>query len=160
MKVSGIVDDTGEAVFQEISDVSVEELQSLASLGLSSGELKAKIDNLAVSADAKALLFQVATKVIRVGETVIKIGQKILETVLEIIKAYPNTSFGVVFGAIAGTLVSSIPVIGWVLGPIVTPILVLFGMSAGAVMDFSNKAVERRVMASLAEFNALKAGIS
>ncbi|WP_170560500.1 hypothetical protein [Ruegeria lacuscaerulensis] len=160
MKVSGIADDTGEAVTQEISDVSSEELQSMASLGLSSGELKAKIDNLAISADAKALLFQVATKVIRVGETVIKIGQKILETVLEVIKTYPNTTFGVVFGAIAGTLISSIPVIGWVLGPIVTPILILFGMSAGAVMDISDKALERRVMSSLAEFDALKSVVS
>ncbi|WP_406645691.1 hypothetical protein QEZ52_17135 [Aliisedimentitalea scapharcae] len=160
MKVSGIADDTGEAVTQEISDVSAEELQSMATLDLSTGELKAKIDNLDVSADVKALLFQIATKVIRVGETVVKIGQKILETVLTVIKSYPNTTFGVVFGAIAGTLISSIPVIGWVLGPVVTPILILFGMSAGAVMDISDKALERRVMASLVEFDALKSGVS
>ncbi len=156
MKVSGIADDTGEAVTQEISDVSAEELQSMASLGLSPGELKAKIDNLAISADAKALLFQVATKVIRVGETVIKIGQKILENVLEIVKAYPNTSFGVVFGAIAGTLVSSIPVVGWVLGPLVAPILILLGMSAGAVLDFKDKAAEIHVKASLVQYDPLR----
>ncbi|NOD49990.1 MULTISPECIES: hypothetical protein [unclassified Ruegeria] len=156
MKVSGIASDTGEAVAQEISDVSVEELQSMATLGLSSGELKARIDNLAVSADAKVLLFQVATKVIRVGETVVKIGQKILETVFEVIKTYPNTSFGVVFGAIAGTLVSSIPIIGWVLGPVITPLLVVFGMTVGVAVDIADKAAERSIRTYLARFEPLK----
>lgn len=156
MKVSGMATETGKYFTEEIPDLSSEELQQLTSLGLSSKDLKAKIDNLSISADAKVLLFQIATKVIRVGESVINIGQKVLESVLEIIRTYPNTSFGIVFGAVAGTLVSSIPVIGWVLGPLVAPILMLLGISAGAYLDFKNKAVETRIKSSLTLYDPLR----
>lgn len=159
MKVSGIAGDTKEAVTQEISDVSAEELQSMASLGLSSGELKAWIDNLAVSADAKVLLFQVATKVIRVGETVVKIGQKILELVMKIVESYPNSTFGLVFGAIAGALVGAVPIIGVVLGPLVTPILAALGLMLGAKQDFVDKALEARIREAQAFFDPLKGGL-
>lgn len=156
MKVSGTAFDSGEDMVIEVGDIEANEVEQLAEISLSGSALKAKIDNLAISADAKALLYQFSKQVIRVGEKAVKIGQKVLETILDVIKAYPNTTFGAVFGAVAGTLVASIPLIGWVLGPVVTPILVLFGISAGAVMDFADKAVERRIWASLAQYEPLR----
>jgi len=156
MNVRGIASDTGDEMTLELPDFSAEEIGQLSNLSLSSNELKSKIDNLAISADAKVLLFQFAKQVVRVGETVVKIGQKVLETILAVIKAYPHTSFGLVFGAVAGTLVGTIPMIGWVLGPLVTPIFILFGMSVGAVMDIADKAVERRIKASLAQYEPLR----
>lgn len=156
MKISGTASDTGEEMSVKVADFSIDELNRLSGSVLSAGELKAKIENLPISADAKVLLFQFSRQVVRIGEKVIKIGQKVLETILDIIKAYPHTSFGVVFGAVAGALVGAIPIIGWVLGPVVTPLFILFGMSLGAVMDIADKAVERRIKASIAQYEPLR----
>lgn len=156
MQISGIASDTGEERTDEIPEVSLDNLKQLTSLDLSSKQLKARIDNLSISADVKVLLFQIATKVLKVGETVIRIGQKVIEAVLKVLSMYPHTSFRFVFGAIAGALIGSIPLIGWVLGPLVTPILMALGLLSGAMQDFSEKAIETRVKASLTPFAPLK----
>ena len=156
MKVSGIAFDTGKDMAIEVGDNAFDEIRQLAATSYSVSELTAKIENLAISADAKVLLLQFSKQVIRVGEAVVKIGQKVLETVLQVIKTYPYTTFGAVFGAVAGALVTSIPLVGWVLGPLVTPLLVLFGISAGALMDFADKAVALRIKASLAQYEPLR----
>ncbi|MFW8596148.1 hypothetical protein [Cribrihabitans neustonicus] len=141
----------------EISDENRESIEWLSQMGLKPSELKARIETLDISADAKVILLQLATKVVRIGETVVKIGQKVLELVFKFTSSYPNTTFGVVFGAIAGTLISSIPIIGFVLGPLVSPILLLLGIALGAKTDFVEKAMEARIKSSLEPFNALKA---
>lgn len=154
MQASGVSSDIGDQMVLELSDEQTEEVFKLASLEFTSSELKRKIDNLDVSADVKALLYRFATKAVRVGEKVIKIGQKILETIMKFISEYPNTTFGFVFGAIAGTLVGSVPLVGWVLGPLVTPIFMALGLVLGAKQDFSDKALESRVKASVTPFFA------
>ncbi len=95
------------------------------------------------------MLMKLAKKVIRVGEIVVKIGQKVLELVIKFVSRYPNTTFGAVFGAIAGYLVSSIPIIGFVLGPLVSPILLLVGVVYGAKSDLIDLAIEGRIKSSL-----------
>ncbi|WP_412555278.1 hypothetical protein [Shimia sp. MIT1388] len=154
MQASGVSSDTGDQMVLELSDEQTEEVFKLASLEFTSSELKQKIDNLDVSADVKALLYKFTTKAVRVGEKVIKIGQKILETIIRVISEYPNTTFGFIFGAIAGTLVGSVPLVGWVLGPLVTPIFMALGLVLGAKQDFLDKALESRVKASVEPFFA------
>ena len=161
MRITGVAPDTGEQMTTEISDDNKENIEWLSQMGLKPHELKARIETLDISADAKVILLQLATKVVRIGETVVKIGQKVLELVFKFIARYPNTTFGIVFGAIAGTLVSSIPIVGFVLGPLVSPILLLLGIAFGAKTDLSEIAQEtriaERIRSSLEPFNALKA---
>lgn len=155
MQAIGASPDGGGQMVLELSDEKSDDILKLASLEFSKKDLKQKIDNLDVSADTKSLLFTLATKVIKVGDVVVKIGQKILETVVKFVSAYPHTSFGIVFGAVAGVLVGSVPIIGWVLGPIVTPIMIALGLTLGAKQDFMDKVLERRLSASIDPFRVL-----
>ena len=155
MKASGLAPDSGDQSIMDLSDDQVNEVFKFATLEFTSAQLQRNIDNLDVSADVKLLLFKVSTRVIRVGETVVKIGQKVLETALRFLRAFPNTTFGVIFGAIAGALLGSVPLVGWVLGPLVTPILLALGVVHGAKQDLLDKALESRIKASVMEYSVL-----
>lgn len=137
-------------------DLSEEFLTELTTQTLLKKELLSRLDNLPVSADAKALLCKMAGTAMKVGTTVVKIGHKILEVVLGIVTRFPNASFGLVFGAIAGALIGGIPLIGFVLGPVVTPLLAAFGLLMGAKADFADAALEGRIMEAVAAFDPLK----
>ena len=52
------------------------------------------IDNLAVPAEAKALLGKVIESTIKVGEKIIYIGRKIIELIMLFMKKYPSTTLG------------------------------------------------------------------
>ena len=156
MEITGSSLDTGKAKTVDIPDISPSLLETLASLKLSKKELQAKIDDLPLSADVKAFLYQIAGGVVRVGAAVIKVGQKVIEAVFSICEKFPNTTFGFIFGAIAGSLIASIPILGFVLGSVVTPLLMALGLMAGANADFADQALERKVKEALHTFGPLK----
>lgn len=156
MKVTGSNPDTGEKAFADAPGLTDTIIKQLASLEFSKKELQAKIDNLPVSADAKILLYKLATGVIKIGSTAIKVGQKLLECVMKITSMYPNASFGLVFGAIAGTLVGTIPIIGVVLGPVVAPLFAVLGLTMGVKQDFLEKAIQARIQEAEALFKPLR----
>ncbi len=139
-------------------DLSEDFLTELTTQTLLKKELLSRIDNLNLSADSKALLYKMAGTAMKVGATVVKIGHKILEVVLQLVSRFPNASFGLIFGAIAGALVGGVPLIGFVLGPVVTPLLAAFGLLMGAKADFADAALEGRIMEAVATFDPLKGG--
>jgi hypothetical protein len=100
-----------------------------------------RIDRLEMSADAKALLRDLARITIRVGEVVVAIGRKVVDFAFELIKAFPNTLFGVIVGLIVAALVASVPVIGAMLAPVV----VAFGIAKGALEDVKDSGLRGRV---------------
>jgi hypothetical protein len=108
------------------------------------------------SADAKAIVLRMATMTIKIGTTIVAVGRKILNTVLEVAGQYPQTTFGVVIGTVLSLLVGSIPIIGAVLGALLSPILLIFGIGAGAIADFRNAHFEARMKLILAEYGALQ----
>ena len=61
-----------------------------------------------------------------------------------------------IFGAIAGFLVASIPILGVVLGPTFTPLAILLGLVSGLSQDFKDKALARLIAEINAKFNPLK----
>ncbi len=87
---------------------------------------------------------------------IIKIGRKVLEVVCILLREFPNATFGLIFGAVAGLLVASIPVIGFVIGPLVTPLAMAFGLSSGFFEDIQDKKMKRRVMEATASFETLR----
>ena len=151
MQIKGVNPDTGEEVIVEVEDMGKDDLSNLASTRFSKKEISRHIDNLNMSADVKVLLNKMITVTIEVGKTIIKVGQKILEVVISLIKAYPNTTIGLVLGYFLGLLIASIPILGWVLGPIATPLLAALGAFHGLKTDFNNKAVEARVKEDIRE---------
>lgn len=132
------------------------DIRDLLSFDLSEDALKQRIGKLAISADTKSILFIIAKTTIVVGTTVLKIGRKILDIISTILGEYPMASTGTIFGAIFGYLISSVPIIGMIFGPLVGTLAIAFGFAAGAMQDLGNKALERRIKSSLTSFDALK----
>jgi len=147
---------TGKNVEMECTAGSQDEIRDLLSFDLSEDSLKKRLDAMAISADAKSVLFTIAKTTISVGTTILKIGRKILDIITTILGDYPMASTGMVFGAIFGYLVSSVPIIGFVFGPFIGTLAIAFGFAAGAMQDLGNKALERRILSSVATFDVLK----
>lgn len=112
--------------------------------------VKRKLENLDISADQKIQLWEkikiYAQAVFRVGTQIISIGRKIFDSVLFIIRSYPNTAAGVAVGAVLSVLVGAIPIIGWLLGGLASVILPLIGGILGYRDDLSVKAYRRRFL--------------
>lgn len=150
---------TGKTIQMECAAESEDEIRDLLSFDLSEDSLKKRIDALAISADAKSVLFTIAKTTIRVGSLLVKIGRKVLDIITKILAEFPLASTGTIFGAIFGYLVSSVPIIGFVFGPFIGALAIAFGFAVGAMQDLSNKALERRVISAVVSFDALKAKV-
>ena len=147
---------TGKTIEVEISDENFEALQTLAQDRVSDSKLQSYIDNLDLPADAKALIASILKTAVRVGEMVIRIGKKIMEIVIMIASKFPNATFGLVLGLIVGALVTSIPLIGGLLGAFVLPIAAAFGLVTGYMDDLSDQRLANKVAEALAMFQSLK----
>lgn len=159
MIVEAAEPETGKTIQMECAAESEDEIRDLLSFDLSEDSLKKRIDALAISADAKSVLFTIAKTTIRVGSLLVKIGRKVLDIITKILAEFPLASTGTIFGAIFGYLVSSVPIIGFVFGPFIGALAIAFGFAVGAMQDLSNKALERRVMSAVVSFDALKAKV-
>ena len=117
------------------------------------GIVKRTIDELSISADGKALLYTLSKTTIFIGERVVKIGRKILDYACQLFKEFPNCGFGLVLGGIAGALFTAIPGLGVLLGPILSPILVLLGFLGGIFLDFKDKMISSQIATQVAKQN-------
>ena len=156
MLVEVVDPETGRAMQMECAAQCHEEIRDLLPFDLSEEALKKRLGVLAISADAKSILFTIAKTTIRVGSVVFKVGRKVLDLITTVISDYPMTSTGTIFGAIFGYLVTSVPIIGMLLGPFVGTLAIAVGFAAGAIQDLGNKALERRILSSVATFDTLK----
>lgn len=131
---------------QQLDDGAIAELNTCEFTKEQVGRL---IDNLNVSADAKAGLHSIWEKSIEVvtaaGRVVIWIGRKILDIVLFLMREFPNATFGVIFGIVLGYLIGLIPIIGFLIAPLVGVILAACGLVQGAAQDLREKDIRRRV---------------
>lgn len=108
-------------------------------------ELRDRIDRLALSADAKALLDDLLDVVIDIGGKIIAAGRQIVAFIFDLARRFPNTSFGVIVALVISSLVASIPLLGLVLGPLLSPLLLAFGLAAGAIADLKDAPLRARV---------------
>lgn len=114
-------------------------------------DLRAQIDRLSLSADAKAVLNDILEVAIEVSGRVISVGRQVLTFALDMMQRYPNTTFGLIVALVISTLISSIPLLGVVLGPLIAPLLLAFGLAAGALADLKDGPMRARV-AQLEEY--------
>ncbi|MBF0220544.1 MAG: hypothetical protein HQL49_13600 [Gammaproteobacteria bacterium] len=157
MMVEGVNVETGKTVQLNSDLLNDDVIFSLAKIELTETQLKRKIDNLSVSADLKSLIFSIAKTTIKVGNRIVKLGAKLLEYVFQLFQQHPETTFGMIFGAIIGVLVWSIPFLGVVLGPLVTPVAIAFGMIKGAQIDINNAELKNKIEKVNSEFKAFEA---
>ena len=147
---------TGDKISIDISDNDYEEIKSLAEDKISDSKLMSYIDNLDISADAKALIASFLKTAIKVGELVVKIGKRIVEIVVMISAKFPNATFGMVLGLLVGVLVASIPILGAVLGSFAVPIAAVFGLARGYAEDLQDQSLRRKIAEASTMFDPLK----
>jgi len=157
MKLSGKNPESGEYLTYESDNIDNDFVKSMSVFEMTDEKIKQIIDGLNVSADAKFHLYSFSKVTIKAGEMIVKIGRKIIDYVCKVFAEFPTASFGMVLGAIAGFLIASIPIIGVVLGPIFTPIAILFGLVGGLNEDLKDKVLARRVREINAKFKPLNA---
>lgn len=155
MKVSGKNPESGEEFTVESDGIDNKFVESMSIFYTADERLKDVIDGLDISADAKHMLFSFSRATLYTGETIIKIGRKIIDFVCQIFAEFPSASFGMVFGAIVGFLIASIPILGAVLGPLFAPIAIALGLVRGLQEDLKDKALVRKIAEINVKFNPL-----
>lgn len=114
--------------------------------------LRRWIGGLRFSADNKAILYNISTTTIRAGEYVIKIGRKILEVIYSLVRKFPRATFWTLMGGVLGWLATSIPIIGFVIGPLVMAL----GLAKGVYEEIKDAAMKQAMRESMAGFEALR----
>jgi hypothetical protein len=107
--------------------------------------IQSRIDRLDVSADTKALLMDVAAVTHQIGGTVVAIGRKLMAFVLALARKFQNVAFGIIIALVLSLVLATIPLLGAVISALLTPIMLAFGITGGAMADFRNMAVEREL---------------
>ena len=143
---------SGEA--SELDEQAITEFFNKSNL--SDEEVRSWLDRLPFSADAKSYLYAIAKSTIRAGKFVIRIGRKILEIVIFLVRQFPKATFGLILGALLGFLVASIPVIGFVIGPIFQLLATIIGGVMGALEDIRDRALERKMQELAMQFQVLQ----
>mgnify|MGYP001228289392 CR=1 FL=1 len=95
-------------------------------------------ENIELQADLKALLKKIIDVTVQIGNATLHIGKKILEFIYFFVAKFPNTSTGIVVGSVLGMLISSIPVIGFILGWMIPPLCIALGLGIGFWHDMTN----------------------
>ena len=88
-------------------------------------------------------------------KTFIRVGRKILDCILYVSKEYPNATIGLIFGALIGTLVAMIPVIGFLIGGLVQIIAPLIGAVIGLREDIEDRDLRRTIQRETRRFKDL-----
>lgn len=157
MKIVSIDPTTGKELITEIEDPNPSFFSFVADTDLTDEQIKSLIDRMDVSADVKALLYSFSKATIKAGKVILKIGRKIVDILFAAVRAFPNITFGVIFGLIVGALVASIPVIGFVFGSLATTIAVAFGFVVGTKADLLEGDMGKRIEGILSQFAPLRA---
>ena len=148
---------TGQTITVEIEDDKLAQLSDeFRAKEIPKRKLNRMIDNLAISADAKAFIASLLDKTLRVGSVVLKIGKWIVEIMLDITNQYPKITASLVLGAIVIHLFSFVPILGSLLGPLVASILVILGLKDDFIDRWRNQAIDRKIREAIQPFEVLK----
>lgn len=98
-------------------------------------KIEEMLDRTDLSADAKSIVLEVASRTIVVAGQIVRIGRKVVSFALELAKTFPNTLFGVALALVMTALIATIPIFGAVLAGLLKSILLIFGIAQGALAD-------------------------
>lgn len=153
MKVEAIDPVTSDKVERELSGINKDFIETFNNTEASDHRIHNFIEKLDVSADIKSILLKVAQLSVNAGQYIIKVGHKIFDIVLRILKEFPNAMFGIVLGGVFGVLVASIPFIGSLIAPLFTSLAMLSGFLFGVKQDISDKRLEAAIARAQAGFS-------
>lgn len=107
--------------------------------------LQERIDRLTISADAKALLMDLAKVTLEVGGKVLAFGRKLLAFIIELANRFQNVLFGILIALALSAVLATLPLLGPAISAVLTPLMVALGVARGAVEDFRNMSVQREI---------------
>ena len=143
--------ETQEAEISEFSDNDLDLLQTFHFPENMNPEraVRSYIERQNISADQKAKYWEklkvLAQAALQVGKNVIFVGRKILDFVLHLLKSYPNLAIGLALGAVFGSLIAGIPLIGFAIGGLAKIFLPLIGGFLGFKTDLADRAFKRKI---------------
>ncbi|MEL7638053.1 MAG: hypothetical protein AAGU21_00270 [Solidesulfovibrio sp.] len=112
---------------------------------MTDSEMVQRIRSLDISAQDKGLLRALMEAKTEIGGVMVRIGKKLLDICFSalniLMEHFPATMAGLLLGALLGLVFSSIPVLGWLLGPMLGPILVLGVGTMGLLKDLGGLAL-------------------
>lgn len=111
-----------------------------------------RIESLDISADAKALLGDLLRLATRVGDTVLRVGRKILDFVLSAVRQFPTLGFAVVIVTVITLLIAMVPLVGGLLASVVGPLGMALGVASAAALEFQDQDFRRRLTEFAAGF--------
>jgi ElaB/YqjD/DUF883 family membrane-anchored ribosome-binding protein len=147
MKIRLVDPVNGKEKFFDVSEFQVNEAIANLNPVVSSSKLKKELDLLSGinKGEIKSVLEKVSEHVSELGNWSFKIGHKIVEIAISFVKRYPNASAGLLIGAVIGLVISSIPVVGFLIGWLVTPLLAAMGLGIGCWMDIKDKELQSKI---------------
>lgn len=123
----------------------------------SSRKVKDFIDRSNLSADMKALLYDIAKFTIKVGEVVVAIGRRIFDIAMSLIKKFPYMTLGIIVAVALSTLLG---IAAWpLIGGFLSKLLLLLGIAQGAIMDIRQGALKQAMDELEAEFSPIGAKV-
>ena len=120
-------------------------------------KVKDFIDRTDLSADMKALLYDIAKFTIKVGEVVMAIGRRVLDIAMGLIKKFPYMTLGLIVAVALATLLG---IAAWpLIGGLLSKLLVLLGLAQGAIMDIRQGALKQAMDELETEFSPFAAKV-
>lgn len=111
------------------------------------------IENWEINAQLKSCCEKLISMTVKIGNTVFRIGKWVLNLVVDILHKirdkFPNTIMGAIIGFAFGLVFSMIPLLGWLLGGVVTPLFTIAGGILGLMADMSNTQLAKKVAAEV-----------
>ena len=126
--------------------------------------MKAFLDRSDLSADMKAILYDIAKITIRVGEVVVALGRRIVQIAMTLIDKFPHTTLGLIVAVVIATVISTL-VAGtsapWLLGlaAALQKLVYLLGIGAGVIEDLRQNAMKDAMDRVTEQFQPLNSAI-
>jgi hypothetical protein len=131
---------------KELTAEVASELQSFVNKTERTDEqIRRRIESLEVSADVKVLLNDLLRMAARVGETVLRVGRKILDFVLTLTQHFPSLTFSAVIASVLTILVALVPFIGGLLASVMGPLMFALGIGGAATLELQTGDFRHRV---------------
>lgn len=153
IEVEFIDAETGKLSSKKVEEPPMSFFDAVRSEQWTDRQIETFIDRLDISADAKANLASFAKVTLKVGREVVRIGRKIVDVLFSFLRNFPGIGFGVIFAVVITTLLGAIPLLGAILGPLASTLIITFG----GYIDLKNPAFSARLDAFVEELRPLAA---
>ena len=144
---------TGKLASKQLPEPPMSFFEAIKSEQWTDRQIESFIDRLDISADAKANLASFAKVTVKVGREIVRIGRKVLDVLFSFLRHFPSIGFGVIFAVVISTLLSAVPLVGAILGPIASTLVIAFG----GYVELKNPDFSARLDAFIEELRPLAA---